>query len=131
MSIQEIKVPDIGDFSDVDVIEVLVAPGDTLAVDDPMITLESDKASMEVPSLMAGVVKEVKINVGDQVSEGDLVLLLEVDGAVAAAEPTPTASQTKTPEAQPETAATPPALASGGVSFDRVHASPSVPRRGR
>ena len=131
MSIQEIKVPDIGDFSDVDVIEVLVAPGDTLAVDDPMITLESDKASMEVPSLMAGVVKEVKINVGDQVSEGDLVLLLEVDGAVAAAEPTPTASQTKTPEAQPETAATPPALASGGVSFDRVHASPSVRRLAR
>ena len=61
----EIKVPDIGDFSDVDVIEVLVGPGDTVAVDDALITLESDKASMDVPSPEAGTIKEMKIAVGD------------------------------------------------------------------
>ena len=73
---KEIHVPDIGDFSDVDVIEVLVNAGDTIAIDDPMITLESDKASMDVPAPEGGVVQEVKVKVGDQVSEGSLVLLL-------------------------------------------------------
>ena len=77
MSIQEIRVPDIGDFSDVDVIEVLVSPGDRVAEEDAIITLESDKASMDVPTSLAGTVREVKISVGDKVSEGSLVLLLE------------------------------------------------------
>ncbi|NJN48417.1 MAG: hypothetical protein HC808_20335, partial [Candidatus Competibacteraceae bacterium] len=76
-TVQEIQVPDIGDFKGVDVIEVLVSPGDKVAAEDPLITLESDKASMEIPAPTAGVVKEIKIKVGDKVSEGDLVLLLE------------------------------------------------------
>jgi pyruvate dehydrogenase E2 component (dihydrolipoamide acetyltransferase) len=82
-AIKEVHVPDIGDFSGVDVVEVLVSPGDTVAVEDPLITLESDKASMEVPSPEAGVVKEVKVKSGDKVSEGDVIVLLEADAAVA------------------------------------------------
>src|SRR5687767_12244157 len=83
MSLQEVKVPDIGDFKEVEVIEVLVKPGDTIKVDQSLVTVESDKASMEIPSSHAGVVKELKIKVGDKVAEGTLVLLLEAaDGAV-------------------------------------------------
>ncbi|HPQ96647.1 MAG TPA: dihydrolipoyl dehydrogenase, partial [Thiolinea sp.] len=85
MSVIEIKVPDIGDFSDVDVIEVLVKAGDTVAVDDALITLESDKASMDIPSSAAGTVKEMKITVGGKASEGTVICLLEVAGAAAAA----------------------------------------------
>ncbi|KAB2931659.1 MAG: dihydrolipoyl dehydrogenase [Candidatus Contendobacter sp.] len=77
MSLMEVKIPDIGDFKGVDVIEVLVKPGDAIAPEDSLVVLESDKASMEVPAPAAGVVKEVRIKVGDKVSEGDLVLLLE------------------------------------------------------
>ena len=73
----EVKVPDIGDFADVPVIEILVAPGDTIAPEDPLITLESDKATMDVPSPAAGVVKELSVAVGDKLSEGSLILLLE------------------------------------------------------
>ena len=73
----EIKVPDIGDFHDVSVIEVLVKPGDTVEKETPLITLETDKATMEVPSPMAGVVKEVNVKVNDKVSEGSLILKLE------------------------------------------------------
>ncbi|MDY7096147.1 MAG: dihydrolipoyllysine-residue acetyltransferase [Acidobacteriota bacterium] len=76
--IKEIKVPDIGDFDEVDVIEVLVASGDEVAVDDPLITLESDKASMEVPSTEAGTVQDVKISAGDKVAQGAVILTLEV-----------------------------------------------------
>jgi len=88
----EIKVPDIGDFSDVDVIDVLVNAGDTVAVDDALITLESDKASMDIPSPHAGKVKELKIAVGDKVSEGTLVCVLEAAGAAVAATPAAAAS---------------------------------------
>jgi dihydrolipoamide dehydrogenase len=88
----EIKVPDIGDFSDVEVIDVLVKAGDTVAVDDALITLESDKASMDVPSPQAGTVKELKITVGDKVSQGTLVCVLESEGAVVDAKPAATAS---------------------------------------
>ena len=88
----EIKVPDIGDFSDVDVIDVLVKAGDTVAVDDALITLESDKASMDIPSPQAGKVKELKIAVGDKVSEGTLVCVLESGGAAVAAKPAAAAS---------------------------------------
>jgi len=83
----EVKVPDIGDFSDIPVIEVLVKAGDTVKVEDPLVTLESDKATMDVPSPAAGVVKEVKLKAGDKVSEGSLVLLL--DAAEAASSPSP------------------------------------------
>ena len=84
MATTEVKVPDIGDFKDVEVIEVNVKAGDRLAAEDPMITLESDKASMEVPAPAAGTVKEVKVKTGDRVSEGDLILLLETEAAEAA-----------------------------------------------
>ncbi|MFM2323577.1 MAG: dihydrolipoyllysine-residue acetyltransferase [Pseudomonadota bacterium] len=92
MATIEVKVPDIGDFSDVAVIEVLVKAGDTVKVEQSLITVESDKASMEIPSSHAGVVKEVKVNLGDKVREGSVVLLLEAAGADAgqgAAAPSP------------------------------------------
>jgi len=83
----EVKVPDIGDFSDVPVIEVLVSVGDTVAKEQGLITLESDKATLEVPSPAAGVVKEVKVKVGDPLSQGDLVAILEGEGGDVAAAP--------------------------------------------
>ena len=82
--IKEIHVPDIGDFKGVDVIEVLVAAGDVIEVETPLIILETDKASMEVPSPVAGVVREVKLKPGDKISEGDMILYLEVAEAVTA-----------------------------------------------
>ena len=86
----EVKVPDIGDFKDVEVIEVMVKPGDTVVADQSLLTVESDKASMEIPSSHAGVVKEIKVKLGDKVGEGSLVLLLEAAGAAAPA-PAPAA----------------------------------------
>ena len=85
MTILEVKVPDIGDFKDVPVIGIEVSPGDTVKAEDPLITLESDKATMEVPSPAAGTVKEIKLKIGDKVAEGTLVLLLETEGAGATA----------------------------------------------
>jgi len=85
MATIEVKVPDIGDFKDVPVISVMVKPGDTIAKDDPLVELESDKATMEVPAPEGGTVKEVKIKEGDKVSEGVLILLLEAAQAAAAA----------------------------------------------
>jgi dihydrolipoamide dehydrogenase len=84
MALIEVKVPDIGDFKDVAVIELLVKPGDSVKVEQSLITVESDKASMEIPSSAAGVVKELRVAVGDKVNEGTVVLMLEADGAVAA-----------------------------------------------
>ena len=95
MATTEVKVPDIGDFKDVEVIEVHVRPRDRLAAEDPMITLESDKASMEVPAPAAGEVKEVKVKTGDRVSEGDLILLLETEAAEAAKQAAPTEGKTE------------------------------------
>ncbi|WP_328515922.1 biotin/lipoyl-containing protein, partial [Ralstonia solanacearum] len=83
----EIKVPDIGDYKDVPVIEVHVKAGDPVNAEDSLVTLESDKATMDVPSPKSGIVKELKIKVGDAVSEGSLVLLLEEQGAAAAPAP--------------------------------------------
>jgi dihydrolipoamide dehydrogenase len=83
MSLIEVKVPDIGDFKDVPVIGIEVSPGDTVKAEDPLVTLESDKATMEVPSPAAGVVKEIRLKIGDKVSEGTLVLLLETAEAGA------------------------------------------------
>jgi pyruvate dehydrogenase E2 component (dihydrolipoamide acetyltransferase) len=85
MAIAEVKVPDIGDFDEVAVIEVLVKVGDTVKAEQSLITVESDKASMEIPSSTAGVVKELKVAVGDKVKEGSVVLVLEAEGAAAAA----------------------------------------------
>ena len=75
MSLIEIKVPDIGDFKEVEVIEILVKVGDTVKAEQSLITVESDKASMEIPSSHAGVIKELKIKLGDKVAEGSLVLM--------------------------------------------------------
>jgi dihydrolipoamide dehydrogenase len=85
MALIEVKVPDIGDFKDVAVIELLVKPGDRVQVEQSLITVESDKASMEIPSSAAGVVKELKVKIGDTVNEGSLLLLLEAEGAAVAA----------------------------------------------
>ena len=83
--IKEALVPDIGDYSDIPVIEVLVAVGDTVKKDQGLVTLESDKATMEVPSSVAGVVKELKVKVGDSLSEGKVVALIEVAAGEAEA----------------------------------------------
>ena len=118
MSIVEVKVPDIGDFKEVEVIELMVKPGDTIKVDQSLVTVESDKASMEIPSSHAGVVKEIKVKVGDKVAEGSLVLLLEEAGGAAAAPaaeaaaPAPAAAA-PAPEAAPAPAAAP--AAAGGI----------------
>ena len=77
--IKDVTVPDIGDFDMVEVIEVLVKSGDTIALEDPLITMESDKASMDVPSPFSGTVKELKIKAGDKVSQNDLILTLKID----------------------------------------------------
>lgn len=77
MAIVEVTVPDLGDFKDVEIIELLVKPGDMVEVDQSILTVESDKASMEIPSSLSGVVKEVKVSLGDTVSKGSTVLLLE------------------------------------------------------
>src|ERR1035437_348720 len=84
MAIIEIKVPDIGDFAEVAVIELLVKPGDSVTVEQSLITVESDKASMEIPSSHAGVVKQLKVALGDKVKEGSPVLMLEVADAAGA-----------------------------------------------
>jgi pyruvate dehydrogenase E2 component (dihydrolipoamide acetyltransferase) len=83
MSIVEVKVPDIGDFKEVEIIELMVKVGDTVTLDQSLITVESDKASMEIPSSHAGVVKEIKVKVGDKVAEGSLLLLMEAASAAA------------------------------------------------
>ncbi|MCW5662952.1 MAG: dihydrolipoyllysine-residue acetyltransferase [Piscinibacter sp.] len=118
MAVVEVKVPDIGDFKDVAVIEVLVKPGDTIKAEQSLITVESDKASMEIPSSHAGVVKELKVGVGDKVSEGSLVLLVEAEGAGApaaapAAAAPAAAAAAPAPVAQAPAAA--PAASSGPV----------------
>src|SRR5687768_7318408 len=83
MSLVEVKVPDIGDFDEVAVIELLVKPGETIKAEQSLVTVESDKASMEIPSSHAGVVKELKVKLGDKVSEGSVLLVLETSGAGA------------------------------------------------
>ena len=102
----EVKVPDIGDFKNVEIIEVLVKPGDSVKKEDSLISLESDKATMEVPSSHSGVVKELKIKIGDKVSEGSIVLTLEEAAGAAAPAPSPASSASP-----PVVAAAPTALA--------------------
>src|SRR5262245_63856266 len=83
----DVKIPDIGDFQDVPIIEVLVKAGDRVKTEDPLITLESDKATMDVPSPVDGVVKELKVKVGDKVSEGSLILTVETGAAAPSPQP--------------------------------------------
>ncbi len=109
----EVKVPDIGDFSDVPVIDLFVKVGDSIKVDDAIATLESDKATMDVPSTVEGVIKEVLVQLGSKVSEGVVLIKVETGGAAAAAAPAAqAAAPAPTPAATP--AAAPPA-AGGGV----------------
>ncbi|MCC7549800.1 MAG: dihydrolipoyllysine-residue acetyltransferase [Burkholderiales bacterium] len=147
----EVLVPDIGDFKDVPVIEVLVKPGDAVKAEDSLVTLESDKATMEVPAPVAGIVRDMKVKVGDKVSEGVVILTLEVsEGAPAAAapaaeKPPPAAASAAAPAvapaAAPAQAAAAPAPATAAsapapaavdeAAFARAHASPAVRRFAR
>ena len=91
MAIQEARVPDIGGHDNVPVIEVLIKPGDRVEKEQSLITLESDKATMEVPAPFAGIVKEVKVKLGQEVSEGAVIALIEAEGTAVAPAPTPAA----------------------------------------
>ena len=139
MAIKQILVPDIGNFKDVNVIEVMVKAGDTVAAEEHLITLETDKAAMDVPSPFSGVVKEMKVTAGDKVSQGAVILLLESSdaeiphsapsskgGAVAVPMTSPTASATQAPA----TPAISP-YAKGGVGGGAAHASPAIRRFAR
>jgi pyruvate dehydrogenase E2 component (dihydrolipoamide acetyltransferase) len=136
--IVEVKVPDIGDYDAVPVIDIHVKVGDTINAEDALVTLESDKATMDVPSPQAGTVKEIKIKVGDNVAEGTLIVVLEAAGAAgaaaapaaapapapAAAAPAPTPAAASAPAPTPASSA--PAPAAQGVTGKAAHASPSV-----
>ena len=143
-SITEVKVPDIGDFKEVEVIEILVKPGDAVAKEASLITLESDKATMEIPSPAAGVVKALRVKLGDKVAEGSIILLLDAsEGEAPAAQPPKSAeiSAPSAPAPEPATASAPAAEPAAApiprpapVPFEPVaevcafkpHASPSV-----
>lgn len=144
--IKDIPVPDIGDFEGVEVIEILVAEGDSISAEDPLVSLESDKAAMEIPSPFSGTVKEVKVNLGDKVSEGDLLITMEVSEGAAGEEPPAAEEESKhateaAAAAKPETPApvppppTPAAAAPAPTqtvahideeAFRKAHASPAV-----
>jgi pyruvate dehydrogenase E2 component (dihydrolipoamide acetyltransferase) len=129
--VAEVRVPDIGDFKQVPVIEIMVKPGDTIAPEQPLVTLESDKASMDVPSPLAGVVAELKVKVGDRVSEGSAILTLVTDTTAAAAQRAPAAPAATTP-APPLAPTTPAAAPAGSDTFlDIPYAGPSVRKRAR
>jgi pyruvate dehydrogenase E2 component (dihydrolipoamide acetyltransferase) len=151
----DIKVPDIGEFKDVEVVEVMVKPGDKIAVDDPLVAIESDKATMEVPAPQAGVVKELKVKLGDKVSEGSPIIVLEAETAAPEGEAKPSAADGEakpsgppaltlvtapakapaSPEATPPTSrlsaapapvAVSPPISAAPASTVKPHASPSV-----
>lgn len=141
---KEIFVPDIGDFSDVEVIEVLVNVGDSINAEDSLITVESEKAAMEIPAPEAGVIKEMKIKVGDTVSEGTLMMILE-PAAAGAAEATPAPAEPEAVKEEPKAAEVKPAAAPAPaqapapapqrqsptaqideVSFSKAYASPAI-----
>ena len=130
----EVNVPDIGDFKDVPIIGILVNVGDSIAVEDPLIELESDKATMEVPSPVAGRIAAISVNVGDRVSEGALILTVEAEGVTAADAPAQDAPKQNIPDrpaAAAGSAAAPVAAAPAGGAitdsgFGKAHASPSV-----
>lgn len=143
MAVQDIRVPDIGDFKDVEIIEVLVKVGDVIKAEDSLITVESDKASMEIPSPVGGVVKEMKIAIGDKVSEGSIILALDVaeGGAApatvpAASAPPASASVKEVPAAAPAPKPAAPAPAPSAPSksaapvshedFKKAYATPSI-----
>jgi len=116
MATTEVKVPDIGDYSNVPVIEILVKPGDAVTKDQGLVTLESDKATMEVPASAAGVVKEIKVKLGDEISEGHIVAILETEGAGASAAPAKAETPKAAPTPAPAAAAPAPAPKAAGAS---------------
>ena len=125
--LKEARVPDIGGHSDVPVIELLVKPGDTVAKDQGLVTLESDKATMEVPSPFAGVVKELKLKLGDTVSEGALVAIIEIAATAAAAAPAPVAEASKPAAApKPEPVPIPAPAQAPRVELARAAADPAA-----
>lgn len=133
----DVHVPDIGDFDSVEIIEVLVAEGDVVDTEAPLLTLESDKATMDVPAPVAGTVKSLKVKVGDKVAEGDLILVLE-SGSAEAEDASPPPVQTAQPpraETAPAAAEPAPPVAESArldeTAFAKVHASPSVRRYAR
>ena len=131
--VAEVRVPDIGDFKDVPIIEVMVKAGDTIKAEQPLVTLESDKASMEVPSPLGGVVQDLRAKVGDRVSEGTIILTLRTDAAAAQAQPAaPAAAATPAP-AKPAPAAAPPSAAPSPPEAvpDIPYAGPSVRKLAR
>ena len=115
MALVEIQVPDIGDFDEVGVIELLVKPGDAVKAEQSLITVESDKASMEIPSSHAGVVQELRVQVGDKVKQGSVVLTLDVAGAASESNPAPAQSQQA--QAATQTVATTPAPSAASVAM--------------
>ncbi|HEX3140882.1 MAG TPA: dihydrolipoyllysine-residue acetyltransferase [Rhizobacter sp.] len=124
MALVEVKVPDIGDFKDVEIIEVLVKPGDTVKLEQSLVTVESDKASMEIPSMAAGVVKELKVKLGDKISEGSLLLMLEAAaGAPAAQAEAPATVQ----DAPAEAAAKPAAAQAPAPAAAPAHVERTLP----
>jgi pyruvate dehydrogenase E2 component (dihydrolipoamide acetyltransferase) len=131
--VQEVKVPDIGDYKDIPVIEVAVKVGDKVEKEQSLVTLESDKATMDVPSSAAGTVKEVKVKVGDTVSEGSVIVLIETEGGAAPAPKQETEKPSDAPQAPSPAPASPSALAQAplipageGGTARASHASPSV-----
>ena len=128
--VQDILVPDIGDFAEVEVIELLVKVGDTVKVEQSLLTVESDKASMEIPSSHAGVIKELKVKLGDKVAKGSLVAVIEATGGAATAAPAPAVAPTASAAPAPVAAAVvAPAMAVAAVTpgvGNKSHASPSV-----
>jgi pyruvate dehydrogenase E2 component (dihydrolipoamide acetyltransferase) len=136
VAITEVKVPDIGDFKDVPVIEIHVKPGDTVNAEDPLLTLESDKATMDVPAPQAGTVAEVLVKSGDKVSKGTPIMRLEGSEEGALSQPPSLLPQQEPPPGAQKTVAAPaaPAVAtpvSGAADFSQVHASPGVRRAAR
>ena len=135
----DVRVPNIGDFADIPIVDVLVRPGDTVSVEDPIVTLESDKATMEVPSPQAGVVQSVAVHAGDKVSEGSMLLVLGVEAAAdsAAAAPAPRDVAPAPVTEATEAAAAPasygahPAEPESPPTNGVVHASPSIRRFAR
>ena len=139
--LQELTVPDLGDFADVEVIEVHIAPGHEVSIDDPLVTLETDKAAMDVPATAAGTIQSVAVAVGDTVSEGSVLAIIDALAQVekaakpdakpapAAAPPPPAAAPPPAPVAQRQAPAALPAINEAG--FSKAHASPSVRKLAR
>ncbi len=126
MAAIEVKVPDIGDFKDVPVIEVLVKPGDAVKKDDSLITLESDKATMEVPAPSSGTVKDIRVKVGDKVAEGVTILTMEGEGAAPAAKAAPAPTPAATKATSPAGAARPPADVAPAQAAAQTPAAPKA-----